>query len=58
VALGLYPRERKASSTWHLGSLPAGVPGPCLRRPGPNAILGPALTDPRLALGHAWQCPR
>jgi len=22
-----------------------------------NAILGLALTGPRLALGHAWQCP-
>jgi len=26
-------------------------------RPGPNAILGPALPGPWLALGHAWQDP-
>jgi hypothetical protein len=26
-------------------------------RPAPNAIMGPVLPSPRLALGHAWQCP-
>jgi hypothetical protein len=26
-------------------------------RPAPNAISGPTLLDPRLAMGHAWQCP-
>ena len=29
-----------------------------LPRPRPNAILGPALPGPRLALGHAWHCQR
>jgi len=28
-----------------------------LLRPGPNFILGPALLGPRLALGHACECP-
>jgi len=35
------------STTWRLVCL----------RPGPNSILGPALQDPRLALGLACECP-
>jgi len=56
VVLRLHPRERKVSPTRRLGGLPVGMQCLVSPRPRPNAILGPALPGPGLAVGHAWQC--
>jgi len=58
MALGLHPRGSKASIRWCcVVGLEWRYPSTTWRlvcpQPAPNAILGPALPVPRLALGHA-----
>jgi len=62
VTLWLPPRGSRPSSRWRWA---AGLGWCCPSAtwcmvypwPGPNSIFDPALLGPRLALGHACECP-